>query len=82
MQHSTSTAVQDIGKVAPVRREWVRVPAACQLSGMGRSLLYQHLKAGRIKSVCLRQRNKVRGIRLVSTDSIREFIESFKNEPA
>jgi hypothetical protein len=78
----TNSVMENAGAIVPVKPEWLRISDACRVSGLGRSLLYQHLKAGRIKSVCLRQRNKVRGIRLVNTDSLRSFIESFTNEPA
>jgi len=67
----------EIGKCEPVRPAWFRIPDACAVSGIGRSLLYRHLSSGRIKSVCLRDRNKVRGIRLVNADSLFAFIESF-----
>jgi hypothetical protein len=68
---------QTIGKCEPMRPAWFRIPDACAVSGIGRSLLYRHLADGSIKSVCLRDRNKVRGIRLVNADSLFAFIESF-----
>jgi hypothetical protein len=45
---------------------------------MGRSLIYKYIKAGRIRSVCLRERDKVRGIRLINSKSLDDFIESFE----
>jgi len=73
---------QSIGKCEPLRPQWFRIPDACAVSGIGRSLLYRHLSSGRIKSVCLRDRNSVRGIRLVNADSLFAFIESFGEEGA
>jgi len=67
----------EVGKCEPIRPVWFRIPDACAVSGIGRSLLYRHLTSGRIKSVCLRDRNNVRGIRLVNADSLFAFIESF-----
>jgi hypothetical protein len=75
MQTLSSTAVQ-CGAVKP---EWLRLPDASRVSGIGRSSLYILIKEGKIKSVCLRKRNSIRGIRLVNADSLNAFIESFAN---
>jgi len=77
---TTNPLEQTIGKCEPMRPRWLRIPDACAVSGMGRSLLYRHLSAGSIKSVCLRDPNNVRGIRLVNADSLFGFIESFGKE--
>ena len=77
---TTQKLSNEIGKCEPMRPAWFRIPDACAVSGIGRSLLYRHLTDGRIKSVCLRDRNKVRGIRLVNADSLFAFIESFGRE--
>ena len=77
MDSTTSTIEQETGKCAIAQPKWLRIPDACRVSGMGRSLMYQHLKAGRIKSVALRDKNKVRGIRLVNAESLDAFIEGF-----
>jgi hypothetical protein len=74
---TTEKISNEIGKCEAARPAWFRIPDACAVSGIGRSLLYRHLSDGRIKSVCLRDRNKVRGIRLVNADSLFAFIESF-----
>ena len=42
--------------------------------GIKRSLAYQLLNDGKIKGVSLRRRNQVRGKRLFSVDSIRQFL--------
>jgi hypothetical protein len=55
--------------------EWLRVPAACQRFGVRRSWLYERISAGDIKSASLRKRGAIRGIRLVSRDSLADFIE-------
>lgn len=62
------------------KQEWLRLPDASRVSGIGRSSLYILIKQGRVKSVCLRKRNSIRGIRLVNADSLNAFIESFANE--
>jgi hypothetical protein len=82
MDLTTSTIENETGKCAMAQPKWLRVPDACRVSGIGRSLLYQHLKAGRIKSVCLRRTNSIRGIRLVNADSLNAFIEGFAHDDA
>ncbi len=59
-----------------LRPEWLRVDAAVKLFGISRSKIYELIAARRIKSFCLRERNKIKGIRLISYDSIRAFLEN------
>lgn len=56
--------------------EWLRVPDSVKFSGLSRSLLYNNfdIAGGKIVTRCIRQRNKVRGVRLVNVDSLRKFI--------
>jgi len=61
----------------PVR--WLRVPAACRYSGLSRSLLYRLIGEGKIKSVALRDKGKLQGIRLISAESIDHLLESIAN---
>ena len=77
MNASTSTEVPSVGTCATLKPEWLRLPDASRISGIGRSSLYILIKEGRVKSVCLRKRNSIRGIRLVNADSLNAFIESF-----
>jgi len=44
--------------------------------GIKRSLAYQLLNDGKIQGVSLRRRNRVRGKRLFSVDSVRAFLRS------
>jgi hypothetical protein len=75
METLTSIAVQ-CGAVKP---EWLRIPDAIRFSGLGHSSLYELIKEGKIKSVCLRKRNNIRGVRLISADSLSSLIESAAN---
>ena len=59
-----------------LRPEWLRVEAAVKLFGISRSKIYELIAARRIKSFCLRERNKVKGIRLISYDSLSEFLKN------
>ena len=80
MMNVTTHPEQGIGACAPIEVEWLRIPDAVKVSGIGRSTLYDRIGTGDIKSVCLRKRGKQRGIRLISADSLRAYIESFENE--
>ena len=63
-----------------LKPEWLRVPVAVRLFGVCRSSLYELIAAGRIKSTCLRKRGAVRGIRLISYDSLAAYIENAVTE--
>jgi Helix-turn-helix domain len=57
--------------------KWLRIPAACTYSGMSRAKLYQLLTEGQIKSICVRKKGNIRGLRLISAESLDTFLESF-----
>lgn len=59
-----------------LRPEWVRIGAAVKLFGLSRSKLYELITGKRIKSFTLRERNKIKGIRLINYDSLCQFLES------
>jgi len=63
-----------------MKPEWLRLPDAVRVSGVGRSTLYSLITSGAIKSVALRKRGCQRGIRLINADSLRRYIESFAEE--
>lgn len=46
-----------------------------------RGMLYRLIESGKIRSVCLRERGKVRGARLVVHDSLRTYIFSHEVTP-
>jgi hypothetical protein len=62
---------QIVGIVSP---EFINHHQATAIFGLHRSHLYQLVQAGKIKSVSLRERNKIKGKRLFIADSIREFL--------
>ncbi len=54
---------------------WLRIPGAVRVSGIGRSRLYELIRDQKIRSKVLKQRrDSQRGIRLISYDSLVEFI--------
>jgi len=63
--------------------EWARVPEIVKLFSIGRSSLYSLIKTGAVASRIVKtSKHHVSGIRLVSTDSVRAFIESSAPEAA
>lgn len=59
-----------------VKPEFIRVDKAIQLFGIGRTKLYELMANGEVKAFTLRKRGQVKGTRLISYDSLVEFIES------
>lgn len=55
--------------------EWIDAKLAKQIFSLGRTTLYELAAAGRIRTVSLRERGKLRGKRLFSYDSIRSMLE-------
>ena len=83
LSDAATTATQ-----SPQRPEWIRLPQngqRCQHCGLSRSALNQLIlgnptNGGRpqVVSFCLRQRGSRTGIRLVSYDSLKAYIESHR----
>lgn len=46
-----------------------------------RGMLYRLIESGKVRSVCLRERGKVRGARLVVHSSLRDFIFAHEFTP-
>src|SRR6516165_9070829 len=61
--------------------EWLRVPEAVRRFGLGRSTLYELIRNREIKTALIRKRGNTTGRRLISTDSLRAFVERFVEGP-
>lgn len=57
-------------------QEWWRVNEACGYMRCTKPVLYRLLNAGLVKSVSLKQRGQTKGLRLVSVDSLKSFLNS------
>ena len=57
-------------------QEWLRVKEACEYSRLSKPKIYDLINRGLIKSVSLRERGQIKGTRLISFDSLRDFLES------
>ena len=61
--------------------EWLRIPEAVRRFGLGRSTIYELIRNREIKTALIRKRGNTRGIRIISTDSLRAFVERFVEGP-
>lgn len=57
------------------RPEWADMKRIQHMFGIGRGTLYRLIAAGKIKSTSLRERGKLRGKRLIFTDSVAKLLE-------
>jgi hypothetical protein len=71
---------QRLNSFAP-EPEWLRVSEAVRRFALGRSTIFELIHSGEIKSALIRKRGNVRGIRIISTDSLRAFVERFVEGP-
>jgi hypothetical protein len=56
---------------------WLRIPSSVKYSGLSRSLLYELVRDGKIRSICLKSRKgAARGVRLLDRESIDRFMLS------
>ena len=62
--------------------EWLRVSEARRLFGISKRKLYQLIHAGTIRSAALRSPQQVRGARLISSMSLRTYIEALADAQA
>jgi excisionase family DNA binding protein len=79
-QNSCQNRPQEVVKMnAP---EWLRVSEAKRLFGISKPKLYQLIHAGTIRSAALRSPQQVRGTRLISSMSLRTYIEALADAQA
>lgn len=69
------------GKCDGVIPPFVRPKDACRLFGVGRSTLAEWIARGLVKSHLVRQPRNISGMRLISTESLRAFIERHEAHP-
>jgi len=62
------------GNFTGIMPEFGRVADVARIFGIKRGTAYNLLKDGKIKGVLLRVRGKKSGLRLISMESVREFI--------
>ncbi|HEY3902067.1 MAG TPA: hypothetical protein VGM54_25870 [Chthoniobacter sp.] len=63
-----------------LRPEWLRIPEAVRLFGLGRSALYELLAEGKVESMAFRKPGATRGVRLIRYDSLAQYVERAAQE--
>ena len=58
-----------------IKPEWLRVPEAILVSGLCRSAIYELIADGRLESFSHSQKGAKRGVRLISYDSLIQFLD-------
>jgi hypothetical protein len=75
----TIAEIRDEIRATPVIEPyWLKIPASVRYSSLSRSLLYEKIESGEIRSVCLRAKDKTRGTRLIYRPSLDAYL--FKHE--
>jgi|GEM_PF-1680152 len=69
-----TTAPVQQGESGGIAPEFIRVPECERLFGLKRGLLYLLIRDAAIRSVCLRRPGARTGVRLVSYQSVREYL--------
>jgi helix-turn-helix protein len=62
-----------------IRPAWLKIDDAVRFSGIGRSKLYSLIDDGKIRSACLRERDKTRGTRIVNVRSLEAYISAHED---
>jgi hypothetical protein len=68
------------GEVGRLKPEWLRVPEAMRIFGLGRSALYELIAGNKIQSTPLHKPGAKRGIRLIRYDSLALYLERAAQE--
>ena len=56
--------------------EFLRVKEAVDWSRLSKPTLFNLMNKGVVKSICLRQRGKIKGTRLIVADSLKDYLYS------
>jgi len=60
--------------------EWIRVRQVVAQFNISRTTVYSLLQQGVLRSVCLRKRGNIRGIRLISRLALNEHLENLAGD--
>lgn len=74
--HKVLGTDDDQGAKSQTPRDWLRVAEACAYCRLSKPKLYDLLNRGLVKSVSLKERGQIKGTRLVSFHSLKDFLES------
>jgi hypothetical protein len=69
---------EDLKTAGAIQPHWLKILDSVRYSSLSRSLLYEKIESGEIRSVCLRAKDKTRGTRLIWRPSLDAWL--FKHE--
>lgn len=80
-RNQTLLASASAAEIPPQNREWLTlewwsVAEACKYSRFSKGLLYDLINRSLIRSMSLRERGRIKGKRLISSDSLKQFLRS------
>ena len=70
---------EELRSVRVIEPHWLKIPASVVYSSLSRSKIYEAIATGEVRSVCLRDKNKTRGVRLISRPSLDAYLSKFEN---
>jgi hypothetical protein len=79
MEETVADIREELRTTPVIEPHWLKLPAAVRYSSVSRSKIYEKIESGEIRSICLRDRDKTRGIRLVSKPSLDAYLSKFEN---
>jgi hypothetical protein len=74
---TVTSIAEELSSAPVVERNWLKLPDSVVYSSLSRSKLYALIDEGKIRSVCLRDKDKARGIRLISRPSLDAYLSKF-----
>jgi hypothetical protein len=70
-------AMQTVEAAQRMEPKWLRIPVASRISGLSRTHLFNAIARDEIRSVHVKQPGNEKGIRLISFESLMQYVESF-----
>jgi hypothetical protein len=80
MDVTVAEILDELKTAAVIQPNWLKIPASVVYSSVSRSKLYEAIDEGAIKSVCLRDEDKTRGLRLIWRPSLDAWLSKHENK--
>jgi hypothetical protein len=62
-----------------IQPHWLKILDSVRYSSLSRSKIYELIDQGAVKSVCLREKDKLKGVRLIFRPSLDSYLAKFEN---
>ena len=74
MDNTVAEIHEELENAPAVEAQWLKIPGAVRYSSLSRSKIYQLIDEAEVRSVCLRDKDKTRGVRLISKPSLEAYL--------